>query len=134
MPSVNKKKEPYCELVESAISSYEKRMNKRLNLSQPIKINNSIPFIVAHFAAACQFVKGRLIKYKSERNPCCPFQLDVCVAVGEPIGNESNDHEDDDDAADDDDDDDDDDDQKEDPDPDKFMDHIGDIEGKLKAN
>ncbi len=104
-----------------------------MEFGPPYRINNSIVSVVEHIAAACQFITGRLTKFKGQQNPICPFQIDLAFAVGKPLTEEfelmpmS--------GSDDDDNDDDDDDEAEECDDGmNYVDYIGDIAAKLKVD
>eukprot|EP01084_Bolivina_argentea_P081845 148193_1 len=93
------------EVATAAVISFGKRCTPKLLFSNMMSINDSLEMTVQFINSCINFISnlagsGRLI---------CPFQIDMCIAVGAPAIVENNTEDDDDDDFDDDDDDDDDD-------------------------
>eukprot|EP01083_Nonionella_stella_P282707 962001_1 len=113
----------------SAVTSFGKRCTPKLLFSNMKSINESLQITTQFINSSICFISnlagsGKLV---------CPFQIDMCIAVGAPAIAENNVIGD----SDDDDDDDDDDFDDEDDDGDTtsdFVDCIGKIEDKLKKN
>ena len=106
----------------------------------PYRIDNSIEVTVEHILNAVLFASRSTkiaVSDSADSVSSCPFQVDLCIAMGEPVEVKDEqkevdlmggDHDDLGDGYDDDDD------GKEDPVDTDYVDSIGDIEAKLKFN
>jgi len=119
----------YKDLAKGAVQGFFKRIMPKLLFAPMSKINGSLKMTVQYMAAAMEWITNLLTTASGQGGvvSLCPFQFDLCFAVGEP---KRSDH--DISVLDEDEDDDDDDDHKDDDI--KYIDYIGDIGAKLTKN
>jgi len=108
------KADTYATFVAHALESYCYRVAPQLQLSLLSTIDGSLEVTVQYMTAAAEWITN-LVKSSGGDTTLCPFQFDLCFAFGAPhrvpMGDE---------------------DEKEDEKP--FVDVVGDIAAKLKAN
>jgi len=109
-----------------AVKSFFARVMPKLLFTPMRKINGSLDVTVQYMAAATEWIRNLLQTTKKNTIALCPFQFDLCFAVGNPLVL--------DDQFEADDDDDDPNDKDESKEDDQYVDYIGQIEDKLKAN
>ena len=117
----------------SAVKSFFARIMPKLFFTSMTKINGSIQYTVEYVVRAAEWIKNLLETRGGGSADICPFQFDLCIAVGEPeqcddmVGDEDDDsdRENDDDANDG---------GGDDDSEQEFPDYIGDIGHKLKNN
>ena len=118
-------------LMESAPNLFGKRICPPLQLSTIIKINDSLEVTARCFYAVTQLVKDLLSNpgmWLRQKMAVCPFQLDFCMVLDEPLEDTIDDNPlstDDEDS---------DDEEKKDEERNGWIDCIGDIEKKLNKN
>jgi len=128
------KQVPYHHLAETALQSYFKRVIPNLMFNPMTAMNSSLEAVVQYIDGATAFIGNLLSMTKGlTDSKLCPFQFDLSIAVGEPkvtghkVQNPQFGAGPSDDAEDDPDDDD-------DEAAPKYIDYVGDILAKLKAN
>eukprot|EP01084_Bolivina_argentea_P270384 459746_1 len=117
---------PYA-LATQAVNFFVKRLCRELHMKQRHLINDSVEAAIRYIESVTIFISD-LFKECNKKTTVCPFQIDLCLAPGEPLDlkhsiNESKFNDDTDDDSDEDDD-----------YFDQFVDCIGNIEAKLIHN
>lgn len=90
---------PYCEIVIMGVQTFQNRIANKFSFSVLYTIDNSLEIVVEYILMAVAYV-GNLIKIGD--GGVCPFQLDLCFAVGatklvDGDGDDDHDYDDDDD-------------------------------------
>ena len=116
------------DIVRGGVISFGKRFTPKLVFQSLKKINDDIKPIVLYIDSTVQLIHSIIKNQQNLNKGVCPFQIDICFAMGAPKATEEKDTG----AGDDDEDDDDDgDDEEENKD---YVDYVDDIKKKLEKN